>query len=90
MAPTYWLDLFTLETWKEIGRHGSTVSGFAEGRRKTVERMRLGDYLLSYLTGVSRWIGLLEVYRRCLLRRVAHLAVSDLSQSYPGSDPARP
>jgi hypothetical protein len=61
VAPTYWLDLFTPETWQEFRRHGGTVSGFAEGRRRTVERMRPGDYLLCYLTGISRWIGLLEV-----------------------------
>jgi hypothetical protein len=37
------------------------VSGFRETRCKTVFRMREGDYLLAYLTGISRWIGVLEV-----------------------------
>ena len=34
--------------------HGGEVSGFSE-------RMKPGDYLLCYLTRVSRWIGVLEV-----------------------------
>ena len=61
MARTYWIDLFTSETWKEFQDHGSDVSGFSEKRWKTVQRMKPGDYLLCYLTRVSRWIGLLEV-----------------------------
>ena len=40
---------------------GGDVSGFRESRWKTVQRIKPGDYLLCYLTGVSRWIGILEV-----------------------------
>jgi hypothetical protein len=61
MARTYWLDLFTVETWREFLDHGGDVSGFSEKRRVTVQRMKPGDYLLCYLTRVSRWVGLLEV-----------------------------
>jgi hypothetical protein len=61
MARAYWIDLFTVETWKEFQDHGSDVSGFSEKRWKTVQRMKPGDYLLCYLTRVSRWVGLLEV-----------------------------
>lgn len=57
----YWLDLFTWKTWKEFLKAGGDVSGFRESRWKTVQRMKPGDYLLCYLTGVSRWIGVLEV-----------------------------
>ena len=61
MARTYWLDLFTVETWKEFQDHGSDVSGFSDKRWATVQRMKPGDFLLCYLTRVSRWVGLLEV-----------------------------
>ena len=57
---SYWLDLFTAETWQEFLDAGSEVSGFTERRWKTVERMQPGDYLLCYLTGISRFVGLLE------------------------------
>jgi hypothetical protein len=58
---TYWLDLFTGATWEQFLAAGGGVSGFRETRCKTVFRMKPGDYLLCYLTGVSRWIGVLEL-----------------------------
>jgi predicted RNA-binding protein len=61
MPRAYWIDLFTVETWKEFQDHGSDVSGFSEKRWVTVQRMKPTDYLLCYLTRVSRWVGLLEV-----------------------------
>jgi len=62
MTPrNYWLDLFTWTTWQEFLAAGAKVSGFRERRWKTVQQIRPGDYLLCYLTGVSRWIGVLEV-----------------------------
>lgn len=57
----YWLDLFTGTTWADFLKAGGQISGFREGRWKTVQQMKPGDYLLCYLTGVSRWIGVLEV-----------------------------
>ncbi|MGY1692344.1 EVE domain-containing protein [Geodermatophilus sp. SYSU D01105] len=61
MPRTYWLDLFTVETWQEFRDHGASVSGFSEARMTTVRRMKPGDYLLCYLTRASRWVGILEV-----------------------------
>lgn len=61
MNRQYWLDLFSYQTWQEFLNAGGTISGFRENRWKTVQNIKPGDYLLCYLTGVSRWIGLLEV-----------------------------
>jgi hypothetical protein len=61
MAKNYWLDLFTYETWKEFLATGAKVSGFSENRWKTAQNIKPGDIFLCYLTGISRWIGLLEV-----------------------------
>jgi hypothetical protein len=61
MAVNYWLDLFTHQTWTEFLKAGGQVSGFRQKRWKTVQKMKPGDVLLCYLTGLSRWIGLLEV-----------------------------
>jgi hypothetical protein len=61
MTPSYWLDLFTFETWKEFLAAGASVSGFRESRWKAVQRLKPGDILLCYLTGVGRWIGVLEI-----------------------------
>ena len=60
VSRNYWLDLFTVKTWQEFLDAGAKVSGFREGRWRTVQRIKPGDYLLCYLTGVSRFIGVLE------------------------------
>ena len=65
MSRKYWLDLFTGTTWEEFLEHGAKVSGFRESRKKTAERISPGDYLLCYLTGISRFVGILEVKSKC-------------------------
>jgi hypothetical protein len=62
--PTYWLDLFSHRTWSEFLNAGGTVTGFRASRWKTAQQIKAGDRFLCYLTGVSRWIGLLEVTGR--------------------------
>src|SRR5918995_2455077 len=57
----HWLDLFTGTTWQEFLDAGATVSGFRERRWNTLQQVKPGDYFLCYLTGVSRFIGVLEV-----------------------------
>ena len=58
---SYWLDLFTGATWDEFRKAGSNISGFRKSRWKSVQKIKPGDYLLCYLTGVSRFTGALEV-----------------------------
>jgi len=53
--------LFTGTTWEEFLAAGGTVSGFKENRWATAQRIKQGDYFICYLTGVSRFIGVLEV-----------------------------
>ena len=57
----YWLDLFTGVTWQEFKEAGACVSGFRSSRWKTVQKIDKGDYLICYLTGISRFIGILEI-----------------------------
>lgn len=57
----YWLDLFTGTTWQEFLDAGAQISGFRESRWSIVQQIKPGDYLICYLTGISRWIGVLEV-----------------------------
>ncbi len=61
MSASYWLNLFSYKTWTEFLEAGGTITGFREGRWNTVQKIKSGDLMLCYLTGVSRWIGLLEV-----------------------------
>jgi hypothetical protein len=32
MSRTYWIDLFTIETWREFLDHGGDVTGFSDKR----------------------------------------------------------
>jgi hypothetical protein len=57
----YWLDLFTGQSWQEFLDAGGDISGFSENRWKTLQKVRPGDYFLCYLTGISRFVGILEV-----------------------------
>lgn len=57
----YWIDLFTWKTWNEFLEAGGGISGFREGRWNTVQRMKPGDWLLCYMTGISRFFAVLEV-----------------------------
>jgi predicted RNA-binding protein len=61
MGRNYWLDLFSGKTWQEFLDAGAQVSGFRDNRWATVQKIKPGDYLLCYMTGISRWIGILEV-----------------------------
>jgi len=67
MGRNYWLDLFTGKTWEEFKKHGANISGFRERRRKLAKEIRPGDYLIIYLTGLSRFMGVLEVVSECYL-----------------------
>ena len=57
----YWLDLFTGSTWNEFKVAGAKVSGFRESRWNMVQKIKSGDYFLCYITGISSFIGILEV-----------------------------
>lgn len=65
MGRKYWLDLFTGKTWEEFLKNGAKVSGFREGRKKAAEKIQIGDYLICYVIGISRLIGVLEVESEC-------------------------
>jgi hypothetical protein len=57
----YWLDLFTGTTWAEFQKAGATINGFRDHNWTRARNVKVGDIFLCYLTGVKRWVGLLEV-----------------------------
>lgn len=59
---TYFLEIFTPETWRAFREMGGTVTGFREcQKRLAFERVRPGDIFLCYMTRLSRWCGALQV-----------------------------
>lgn len=57
----YWLNLYTWRTWQEFLKSGGEVSGFRASRWKTVRKIKPGDILLCYMTGISRFFAIEEV-----------------------------
>jgi len=55
------IDLFSPETYKAFGRSSRDISGFRLQHKRTADRVRVGDRFVCYLTGLSRWFGLLEI-----------------------------
>ena len=83
MTTTYWLDLFTYETWTEFLNACASVTGFREIRWKTVQSIKPGDIFLCYLTGIGRWIGLLEVTGPAFKDRAKIWSRADFSSRIP-------
>lgn len=58
---SYYLNLFSPETYARFSDSDRTVSGFRERQRNAAEKIQPGDVLLCYLTRLSRWMGLFRV-----------------------------
>ena len=58
---SYFLDLFSPETYEAFGRSDQSISGFRIRHKNAAERVRPGDKLVCYMTKLSRWFGILEV-----------------------------
>jgi len=54
-------DLFTARTYGKFQKAGAKVSGCRERQLHTCEQVQPGDKLLCYITGISRWVGVLRV-----------------------------
>lgn len=58
---SYWINLFTAETWAEASAASFAVAGFRTTRAAFAKKIVPGDVLLCYLGGgISRWVGALE------------------------------
>ena len=76
---TYFLNLFTAQTWSAFRQHGARISGFKHRQRRVAnEEVSVGDIFLCYLVGVSRWCGAL---------RIASSAYHDKQPIYRDPDP---
>jgi hypothetical protein len=57
----HFVTLFSPETHARFSASDRTQAGYRARQRKAAERVKVGDLLVCYVTGVSRWVGLLEV-----------------------------
>jgi hypothetical protein len=58
---TYFIDLFSPETYDAFSRSPRDISGFRLRHNNMAQRVKAGDVFVCYLTRLSRWFGLLEV-----------------------------
>jgi hypothetical protein len=58
---TYYLDLFSPETYETFSTSDRAVSGFRIRQAAAAAKIQPGDKLVCYMTRLSRWIGVLEV-----------------------------
>ena len=59
---SYFLNLFTPETWSAFREHGADISGFRYRQRRVAqEHIKEGDIFLCYMVRLSRWCGVLRI-----------------------------
>jgi hypothetical protein len=57
----YYLGLFTPYTWTGFRDHGSSVVGFPHSAEPRARKVEVGDIVIGYLSGLSRWCGAFEI-----------------------------
>jgi hypothetical protein len=57
----YYLSLSSPETYEAFCDSDRAVTGFRERHRNAASKLQLGDKLIDYVTGVSRWWGIAEI-----------------------------
>lgn len=60
----WWLVSFTLQSWSEFKQRDPLQVGFRTNKLSAASKITPSDYMLCYLTGVSRFIGILEATSR--------------------------
>jgi hypothetical protein len=58
---TYYIDLFSPETYEAFTRSDRTITGFRLRQKNTASTIKAGDFLICYVTKLSRWVGILQV-----------------------------
>ncbi len=55
--PNYWIIVSSIDNWRRTAEHGFTLQGMKSRHRKKAERMRPGDKIAYYVTGVKAFAG---------------------------------
>ena len=58
---TYFLNLFSPETYEAFSRSRRDTTGFRERQKSAAIRVKPGDRFICYMTKLSVWVGILEV-----------------------------
>lgn len=63
MAAEYWLGLFTGHSWQQFLAAEELEIGFNINKLKSAQKMKVGDYVIAYVTKLSRFIAILKVVK---------------------------
>lgn len=80
---TYFVDIFSVETYEEFSGTDKRVCGFHPSRRAWVTKIRPGDKIVCYLKGLSCWVGILEVTGALFEAEPGAEAVGEYSLQFP-------
>ena len=76
---SYFLNLFSPETYEAFRRSDCTITGFRERQRAAADRLEPGDMFVCYMTKLGRWFGLLQIIEGPIVDRTPLF--------YPDEDP---
>jgi predicted RNA-binding protein len=60
-TPNYWIIVSSLDNWRTTAEHGFTVQGMKSRHRKKAERMKPGDRIIYYVTGIKSFAGIATI-----------------------------
>lgn len=64
---TYYIDLFSPETYERYSSSDQSITGFRLTQKSQAQRIHIGDKFICYVTKLSRWVGVLEVISDCFI-----------------------
>lgn len=80
---TYFIDIFSIETYEEFSATDKTITGFHPKRKAWVSKIKPGDKVLCYLKGLSCWVGVLEVTGPMFEAAAGEEAIEEYSIQFP-------
>jgi len=80
---TYFLDIFSVDTFEKFSGTPKNTAGFHPSRRAWVGKIKPGDKILCYLKGLSCWVGVLEVAGSMTEAAAGSEVVSEYTLQFP-------
>src|SRR4051812_2329498 len=77
MAPNFYTDLFSPETYEAFDRSARNISGFRLNQQPSAQRIKPGDRFLCDMTKLLRGFGVLEVRSECFIDKTPLFYLND-------------
>ena len=88
--PNYWIVVGSEENFRIAQGRGFDIFGFKSTRRREASRMRPGDKLIFYLTGIMKFGGIATVTSECFEDHSRVFVAKKPGEDYPFRVQARP